>query len=112
MAVETEVVPIVVAMDINVDVVMDEYITTGGELVAGFNAPLRLGANHGRTLDNVRIKMAHGTVGWTFHNCRACRPQGWACWIQGRPGRGERWAWAARRTAAAKPAGAASAAVF
>src|SRR5437899_3359361 len=104
MAVETEVVPCVVAMDINVHVAMDKDIIAIAELAAGFDATLRFRAHLNRTLDDVSIKMADSAVVWAFHNGRACRPQGRACWTQSRPGRGNRRAWAARRTAAAKPA--------
>src|SRR5437868_6418202 len=108
MAVETEVVPCVVAMDINVHVAMDKDIIAIAELAAGFDATLRFRAHLNRTLDDVSIKMADSAVVWAFHNGRACRPQGRAsrpqgraCWTQSRPGRGNRRAWAARRTAAA-----------
>jgi len=82
-AVEMEIVPVVVAVDINVHVAMDKDIATSIELAAGFDAPLRFRTHLKGTLDGVSIKMADSTVGWTFHNGRACRPQG-------RPGRGYR----------------------
>ena len=50
MAVETEVVPCVVAMDINVHVAMDKDIIAIAELAAGFDATLRVRAHLNRTL--------------------------------------------------------------
>jgi len=55
--VETEIVPVVVAMDTNVRVVMDKAIVTRTEFTAGFAAMLRFRANLNRALDGVSIEM-------------------------------------------------------
>ena len=57
-AVETKIVPVVVAMDINVRVMMDRAIVTRTKFTAGFAAMLRFRANLNRALDGVSIKMA------------------------------------------------------
>jgi hypothetical protein len=81
-AVETKIVPAVVATDINVPVAMVKATLTRSELAAGLDATLGFRADLNRALDGMCIKMADCTVCWTFHKGAARRRQG-------RPGRGK-----------------------